>query len=71
MLTDQIQHSAGDEIAVVGAILANPAEQLEGYEGIATQLVVAGFCFKPEEFEAPRADAAAARFPFEGTSGGE
>jgi hypothetical protein len=70
VLMDQIRFSAGDEIAVVGAILPRPKEQLTGYEGSAAQRVVAGWAFTPEDFKAPPASADAGQLPFETGAGG-
>ena len=54
VLMDGASFATGDEVAVVGAILPRPQEQLAGYQGDATQLVVAGYAFAPEEFVAPQ-----------------
>jgi hypothetical protein len=70
VLMDQIRFSAGDEVAVVGAILARPEEQLAGYEGDASQRVVAGWAFTPEDFKAPPS-ADAGQLPFETNAGGQ
>jgi hypothetical protein len=71
VLMERVQFSAGDEIAVVGAILQRPAEQLVHYEGTAAPVVVAGYAFAPEEFVAPQAGAVSGLFPSEGGAGGE
>jgi hypothetical protein len=49
VLLKKASFTAGDEIAVVGAILPRPQEQLAGYEGDATQVIVAGNAFAPED----------------------
>jgi hypothetical protein len=70
VLMDRIRFSAGDEIAVVGAILPRPVEQLADYEGDASQRVVAGWAFTPEDFKAP-SSADAGQLPFETSAGGQ
>jgi hypothetical protein len=71
VLLENISFSAGDEIAVAGAILAEPRGQLTGYEGDASQVVIAGYAFVPEEFVAPRPIAATGLVPFESNVGGQ
>lgn len=50
VLTDGVRFSTGDEIAVVGVIVANPRQAIADYPGEAPQVVVAGFAFAPEDF---------------------
>jgi hypothetical protein len=71
VLLDEVRFSAGDEIAVVGAILARPQQQLAGYQGDAAQRVIAGWAFTPEDFKAPPAGADAGQLPFETSAGGQ
>lgn len=44
---------SGSEIAVVGAIVADPRQAIAGYTGDAPQVIVSGFAFVPEVFVAP------------------
>jgi hypothetical protein len=71
VLLDEVRFSAGDEIAVVGAILPRPGEQLAGFQGDASQRVIAGWAFTPEEFTAPAASADAGQLPFDISAGGQ
>jgi hypothetical protein len=52
VLVENANLAAGDDIAVVGAILPRPQEQLAGYDGDAAQLVVAGYVFPPGDVAA-------------------
>ncbi|HEX6961861.1 MAG TPA: hypothetical protein VF175_08350 [Lacipirellula sp.] len=71
VLMDRIEFSAGEEVAVVGVILNQPADQLAGYEGGAEQVIVAGYSFAPEEFVAPPPGSVSGKFPFGASAGGE
>ncbi|WP_428307837.1 hypothetical protein [Lacipirellula sp.] len=62
VLMDKITFKFGEEVAVVGAIVANPSQAIAGYTGDAKQVVVAGFAFAPEDFVAPRTGATADLF---------
>ena len=62
VLMDKISFKFGDEVAVVGAIVADPSQAIAGYTGDAKQVVVAGFAFAPEDFVAPRTGATADLF---------
>lgn len=62
VLMDKIDFKFGDEVAVVGAIVADPSQTIAGYTGDAKQVVVAGFAFAPEDFVAPQTGATADLF---------
>jgi hypothetical protein len=62
VLMDKIEFKFGEEVAVVGAIVANPSQAIAGYTGDAKQVVVAGFAFAPEDFVAPQTGATADLF---------
>ncbi|BBO30927.1 hypothetical protein [Lacipirellula parvula] len=62
VLMDKIDFKFGDEVAVVGAIVADPSQAIAGYTGDAKQVVVAGFAFAPEDFVAPQTGATADLF---------
>jgi hypothetical protein len=47
VLMDRVLFSTGAEAAVAGAIVANPREQLRGYDGDAPQVLIAGTAFDP------------------------
>ncbi len=69
VLMEKIEFSVGDEVAVVGAIVPRPQEQLAEYPGDASQVIVAGCAFAPEEFVAPKPTAAVLKPLAEGTAG--
>lgn len=53
VLIDGLPFASGSEIAVVGTIVADPRQAIDGYTGEAPQVIVSGFAFAPEEFVAP------------------
>jgi hypothetical protein len=53
VLLDGVPFASGSEIAVVGTIVADPRQAIDGYAGEAPQVIVAGFAFVPEDFVAP------------------
>jgi hypothetical protein len=69
VLMEKIDFSTGDEVAVAGAILPRPQEQLSGYEGDAPQVIVAGYAFTPEAFVAPKPTSAVLKPIVEGAAG--
>lgn len=62
VLMDKIEFKFGDDVAIVGAIVADPSQTIAGYTGDAKQVVVAGFAFAPEDFVAPQTGATADLF---------
>ncbi|MCA9258175.1 MAG: hypothetical protein KDA61_03190 [Planctomycetales bacterium] len=46
VLCDSLKFAIGDELAVIGAVVDDPAVAIEGYEGSAPQLVLAGHAFE-------------------------
>lgn len=71
VLMDSVEFSIGDEVAVAGAIVPRPQEQLAEYTGEASQVVVAGYAFVPETFVAPKPTADSGLSPFEAGSANE
>jgi hypothetical protein len=69
VLMDKIGFSTGDEVAVAGAIVPRPQDHLVDYQGDASQVVVAGYAFTPEEFVAPKPTAAVLKPLLEGAAG--
>ena len=69
VLMDKIDFSTGDEVAVAGAIVPRPQDHLVDYQGDASQVVVAGYAFTPEEFVAPKPTAAVLKPLLEGAAG--
>jgi hypothetical protein len=56
VLTTESHFHRGDNIAVVGAILQQPREQLPGYEGDPSSVVLASWAFTPTAAVAPESD---------------
>lgn len=54
VLLERIPFASGSDVAVVGTIVADPRQAIEGYAGEAPQVIVAGFAFVPEDFVAPK-----------------
>lgn len=54
VLLEGIPFASGSDIAVVGTIVADPRQAIDGYAGEAPQVIVAGFAFVPEDFVAPK-----------------
>jgi hypothetical protein len=57
VVMDRLEFNVGREVGVVGVIVADPQRHMEGYEGDARQVIVAGDAFDPstvvvEEFSA-------------------
>ena len=53
VLIDGLPFASGSEVAVVGTIVADPRQAIDGYTGEAPQVIVSGFAFVPEDFVAP------------------
>jgi hypothetical protein len=54
VLIDGVPFKSGSDVAVVGAIVADPRQAIDGYAGEAQQVIVSGFAFVPEDFVAPK-----------------
>ncbi len=54
VLLEGIPFASGSDVAVVGTIVNDPRQAIDGYAGEAPQLIVAGFAFVPEDFVAPK-----------------
>jgi len=53
-LMEGVPFKSGSDVAVVGAIVADPRQAIDGYAGEAQQVIVSGFAFVPEDFVAPK-----------------
>jgi hypothetical protein len=53
-LMEGVPFKSGSDVAVVGAIVADPRHAIDGYAGEAQQVIVSGFAFVPEDFVAPK-----------------
>ncbi|MBA4105458.1 MAG: hypothetical protein C0485_06840 [Pirellula sp.] len=54
VLLEGIPFASGSDVAVVGTIVADPRQAIDGYAGEAPQVIVAGFAFVPQDFVAPK-----------------
>ncbi len=53
VLLEGIPFASGSDVAIVGTIVADPRQAINGYTGEAPQVIVSGFAFVPENFVAP------------------
>jgi len=54
VLMEGVPFQSGSDVAVVGTIVADPRQAIDGYAGEAQQVIVSGFAFIPEDFVAPK-----------------
>ena len=54
VLMEGVPFKSGSDVAVVGTIVADPRQAIDGYAGEAQQVIVSGFAFVPEDFVAPK-----------------
>lgn len=54
VLVEGVPFKSGADVAVVGTIVADPRQAIDGYAGEAQQVIVSGFAFVPEDFVAPK-----------------
>lgn len=54
VLIEGVPFKSGSNVAVVGTIVADPRQAIDGYAGEAQQVIISGFAFAPEDFVAPK-----------------